>query len=91
MREDVDFRGLHQYRANRERYVAMVGMPLPFEALDDLSEIARFVQAAGFVDVQVRRLVGLETRIAPVLDAVPAGLGGRYPIHLVTASTPATT
>jgi SAM-dependent methyltransferase len=86
MRDDRDWPNFDRYRANHDKYVATIGMTPPLQTRDSLDEIAGLVRAAGFHDVEVRRLIHLEQRLAEQMAQVPEELGGRFPIHLLTAT-----
>lgn len=87
-RESPDFADDLWYRQNQADYAAMAGMQPPLQALDSLGESADFVARTGFAAVRVRRLEGLEAQLDEVMRRIPPELGGRFPIHLITATKP---
>lgn len=87
-RESPDFAGDAWYRQHQDNYATMAGMRPPLQALDSLDEIAAFVRSAGFGEVRVRRLPDLERQLDEVMRRIPPELGGRFPIHLITAAKP---
>lgn len=89
MRDDPNWRGFEQYRANGTAYATMAGLEPPLRTVDTLDEIADLVVRAGFQAVDIRRLTELETQLDEVMQRVPVELGGPYPIHLLTGLKPA--